>query len=611
MDNILKAFEAVASEQIFFPCIIEPKNDGTNKTRKTPCDLTGHYLTAWNETKNQTTLPIAISTAKFLNEHGDGRFGVGMAFSDANSLWFIDLDKTLNDAGTDWSDNTKQTLQRFSGALIERSQSGRGLHIYFRAAQPKRGHNNHALGLEVYGHKHFAVITGIDAVGTINHDCTAALQWFLDAYFTEGTAAPSATWVEACKALPHPSHTVIADDDELISLACKSGRGPDQLFTGEQGKFERLWAGDTSGYPSASEADAALAQLLCFWTGNDAERIERLMLRSGLNREKHYRGDYLPRTVLQARGKQTTFYSSNRIMDKSDSKVQSPASQVGLNPLPLQPHQYVQITASGKVVNSTENLSQLLKYYGITARWNDMKHEREIKIPGFSCHLGDAQNATLCKIMDIAGYNHYPITPIDEQLDIIAQTDTYHPIVESMALKPWDGVPRLEAFVNTLQTDNNVFAHRLVKLWMLSSMAAAHSVRGFAQQGLLVLEGNQGIRKTQWIKTLDPIDCDAVKEAAILDPNNKDNIIQHAKHWLVEIGELDGPMRKTDIARFKSHLTTQVDEIRFPYARKSIKIPRRTSYIATVNDPRFLTDPTGNRRFYTISILEMNLDHGL
>ena len=46
------------------------------------------------------------------------------------------------------------------------------------------------------------------------------------------------------------------------------------------------------GYPSASEADLGLCKILAFWTGNDAERIDRLFRRSGLMRNKwdEYRG---------------------------------------------------------------------------------------------------------------------------------------------------------------------------------------------------------------------------------------------------------------------------------------------------------------------------------
>ena len=51
-------------------------------------------------------------------------------------------------------------------------------------------------------------------------------------------------------------------------------------------KFRRLWEGDTSGYESHSEADAALCSILSYWTKGDTAQIDRLFRRSGLMRTK-------------------------------------------------------------------------------------------------------------------------------------------------------------------------------------------------------------------------------------------------------------------------------------------------------------------------------------
>ncbi len=52
-------------------------------------------------------------------------------------------------------------------------------------------------------------------------------------------------------------------------------------------KFERLWYGAwEDAYPSQSEADLALCALLAFWTGRDAQQIDRLFRASGLYRPK-------------------------------------------------------------------------------------------------------------------------------------------------------------------------------------------------------------------------------------------------------------------------------------------------------------------------------------
>jgi putative DNA primase/helicase len=59
------------------------------------------------------------------------------------------------------------------------------------------------------------------------------------------------------------------------------------------GKFARLWSGDIRGYSSHSEPDAALCELLAFWT-QDPAQIDRLFRRSALMRDKwdEQRGEY-------------------------------------------------------------------------------------------------------------------------------------------------------------------------------------------------------------------------------------------------------------------------------------------------------------------------------
>ena len=78
----------------------------------------------------------------------------------------------------------------------------------------------------------------------------------------------------------HPTntngHRSELTDDEVIELA----RGAKNVA-----KFEALWAGDTTGYPSHSEADQALVSMLAFYT-QDEGQLDSLYQRSGLCREK-------------------------------------------------------------------------------------------------------------------------------------------------------------------------------------------------------------------------------------------------------------------------------------------------------------------------------------
>ena len=73
------------------------------------------------------------------------------------------------------------------------------------------------------------------------------------------------------------------------------------------------------------------------------------------------------------------------------------------------------------------------------------------------------------------------------------------------------------------------------------------------------------------------------------------------------MGELETTL-KSDIERLKAFITDGVDEYRLPYDRSDTRLPRRTSFIATCNSAKFLIDPTGSRRFWTVPTESIDLD---
>lgn len=85
--------------------------------------------------------------------------------------------------------------------------------------------------------------------------------------------------------------TLDLTDAELVERASQAKNGP---------KFQRLWDGVITGYPSQSEADQALCNLLAWWTDGDAGRVDRLFRASGLFRDKWDREDYRSKTIATA-----------------------------------------------------------------------------------------------------------------------------------------------------------------------------------------------------------------------------------------------------------------------------------------------------------------------
>ena len=68
---------------------------------------------------------------------------------------------------------------------------------------------------------------------------------------------------------------------------------------------------------------------------------------------------------------------------------------------------------------------------------------------------------------------------------------------------------------------------------------------------------------------------------------------------------------KKEVARLKGVLTRDSDKVRKPYARAESEMPRRTVFVATVNQTNFLVDDTGNSRWWVIPVVAVNYEHGI
>ena len=123
-----------------------------------------------------------------------------------------------------------------------------------------------------------------------------------------------------------PASVASITDDELIARAHAATNGS---------KFAALWSGDWSAYGSHSEADAALAFMLAFWTQGDAVRMDRLFRVSGLHREKWdaRRGSktYGERTVDRAIASNTERYVPSSVIPALPLEADAPAREIDLD----------------------------------------------------------------------------------------------------------------------------------------------------------------------------------------------------------------------------------------------------------------------------------------
>jgi predicted P-loop ATPase len=120
---------------------------------------------------------------------------------------------------------------------------------------------------------------------------------------------------------------------------------------------------------------------------------------------------------------------------------------------------------------------------------------------------------------------------------------------------------------------------------------------------VVVLEGVQGLGKSQFIRAL--AGCDEWFTDRLPDDEREAAIKMQGK-WFVELGELASITRK-DVDKLKAFITSQNDECRLPYGRMTVNLPRQCLFVGTTNSSSYLRDETGERRFFPVSCVKLNL----
>jgi len=267
------------------------------------------------------------------------------------------------------------------------------------------------------------------------------------------------------------------------------------------------------------------------------------------------------------------------------------------------------LNMKGNPKGTLDNVEELLRRLRIIVRYNVISKEEEILIPGEGFTLDNKANSSFGHIVNWCVKTGISTENLSTYLTIIADRNLYNPIATWIDSKPWDGQSRLKDLYETIESTNEPIKEKLLRTWLISAVAAIYEPNGVSAHGILVLQGDQYIGKTKWFKSLVPDHLGAILDGAMLRPDDKDSVFQIISKWLVELGELDATFRKTDIAQLKAFITKSQDTIRRPYAKKESNYARRTVFFASVNEQDFLKDPTGNRRFWTISCKYIDYNH--
>lgn len=189
--------------------------------------------------------------------------------------------------------------------------------------------------------------------------------------------------------------------------------------------------------------------------------------------------------------------------------------------------------------------------------------------------------------------------------------DVYEPFIEYFENLPeWDGTTdHIQQLADTVQTDNNEKWSKWFKKWIVAVVACAIDDEKINHTAI-VFAGKQGIGKTTWMHKLVPNQLNKYFYSGIPNPNNKDTKIRMAECLLINLDEMDN-LTPSNTDKLKEIITSPEIKVRRAYGHFDQIMPRRASFMGSVNNKQFLHDTTGNRRFLCFDVSQINFLHGI
>lgn len=523
--------------------------------------------------------------------------GVGVQFADG--LAGIDIDSHHWDDGNPLAD---EILDMFDGTYMERSMRGKGWHILFYVDYDRLkaagiidddlnlvGYQKHNKKLDIESYlkgRYFAWTNNRDMerhkCDGIVRDMTDQFIMYLDKYMKLEKPKPEPTTqiVEA----------VDMDMETLIKMAC----------TGDKNgaKFTALYRdGDLSAYDDDhSAADQALCNYLAFWFGKDPARMDEAFRHSALMRPKWdevHDGTrtYGEMTIQNAIDDQIDVYTGkSRVNTRNDAENGSES---------------LSEPQTGDIFDLNVFRYELAQR-GIKVRLDCIS--QEVSFVGLPEHI-ESTKAVPSIVAELYGPLRKKYKGVSTKLmtffieALAADTrNQFNPVLDYFEGKKWDGTDHLGRLYETLGIEDDELSKTLVRKWFMQGWILLNNdpKKAVRPEGVLVLSGNQGCGKTSFFSIMS-IDPNRFFREGQSITGDKDTRRRAITAWITELGEI-GCTFKSDMDDLKNFITDPKDRYRIQYAASDTVAVRRTNLGGTVNGDRYLIDPTGNRRFWTVPI---------
>lgn len=225
--------------------------------------------------------------------------------------------------------------------------------------------------------------------------------------------------------------------------------------------------------------------------------------------------------------------------------------------------------------------------------WNKERSKRD---------LTDADMAGLRVYLE----TYYGLTgkaKIQDAFDTFIRQNATHTVRDYLNSLVWDGVPRLDSvLIDYLGAEDTSYTRKVARKLFCAGVARIYKP-GIKYDYLVVLIGAQGTGKSTFARIMG---VNWFSDSlTITDMRDKTAAEKLLGVWVNEIPEMDG-FSKVDASTIKAFISKGADRYRPAYGRFTINWPRQSIMLGTSNRKDFLTDETGNRRFFPVDIGVIN-----
>ena len=188
--------------------------------------------------------------------------------------------------------------------------------------------------------------------------------------------------------------------------------------------------------------------------------------------------------------------------------------------------------------------------------------------------------------------------------------DDYDPIeLYFEELQQWDGVTdhvkQLAASLKLKDPSYTKQWEECLQRWLIGYVAGVLDARA-VNQTAIILVGPQGIGKSRWLNRLVPEELSKYRFVGTINPDNKDTQVYLSECMLINLDELE-TLKKAEIGALKTTMTQHAVKVRRPYGRLTEDLPRRASFVGSINQTEFMNDVSGSRRFLAFEIESIDM----